>query len=1265
MKSLHPRQRLLLPVAWACLAGPTCLTAGSLTLNFDDGAVPPGTTVNGSAVVEPTGGVTGGALKIVKNVNSLQGSFLIDDLDGGAPVNSFNATFKLRAGGGTSPPADGWSFCLGADLPDGSWGEEGAGGGLIVAFDIYDNTDGDPNNGAGEAPAITVRWAGGDVAEVKPTLNQMTTGEGGTPAFVDVQIKLDPDGSLDVVLDGVPMISNLYTPYEPVTAGRFGFGGRTGGLNMNIFVDDLSLTTTTGGLQAAFVHQPQSSAFLLGSRARFYPLLANEAVATSLQWERKDPGAATFGPVAGATTRDFVSPDPLTAADHGAVYRLAATDGLGTTYSAEATVTIGSLPEPGAYDYSQNFDSGALPPADGTLFGNALVDPSGFLQLTDAVNAYSGSMVLNDFDAGASISSIFAAFDLRMGSGTVPPADGFSFNWGQGLLAGAAPEAEEGSGTGLRVCFDVYDNTDGNPINGIGEAPSLDLKWGDAVLASVPVSPYEFFTDLDFVPVLVRLDASGLVTVSMNGRIYFNGVQVPAWTSLAGGQFGFYARTGGLNQKHEIDNVRLATTTYAGPVSITSEPSDLIAATGSSATFAVATNYAVPPASVQWQKRAAGAASFSNIVGATSLTLVTDPLTAADNGALYRAQVTLGASTATSREALLTVVDFGAPGVADVVLRFDAGDLTNNGTAAAAIATYGNAAFTATGGVGDTGYLSLTEATTSQSGALVVENYSGANAQGSMLATFDVNLTASGTNVPAVPADGFSLSWGADVPAGTIGGAEEGAGTGLIVTFDVYDNADANPDNATGEAPAIGLKYKGAFVVPEVRISRAFFQQPDWVTVGVRVENDGTVDVMFNGIVVFYNVPLPAWTGLANGRFNLAGRTGGAVQTHWVDNVVINTSNYVGPIALTTQPSDTGVLAGSTATFTAAVNDPGQTTWQWQSAPAGSATFTNIGGATTDSYTTPVTTLADNGRQYRVIATGVSNTLESNIAVLTVINPVLPPPTAQLDFDNPTSLTYGFGGSGTLGAGDGVGGSSFGSLTTAVNSLQGMLVIDDFNGGAPVTSMTAAFALRIGGGSTPPADGVSFVWGDDVGNSSAPPSFGEEGSGNGLVVSFDTYENSAADPTSISLKWQGEVLGEYRMPYQAFLSDPDYWPVVIKLDADATADVWFNNQVIFHDVLVPGFTSLSNASFVWGARTGGLNQNTFIDNIDLTTTTAGPSSNTINIAVSGGNIIITYTGRLYSSLDMTTGSWQLVGGASSPYSFPLPTSGRLYFRAGP
>ncbi len=1237
---------------------PAGLNAGQFNANFDDGQTPAGSSVHGNTLADTIDGFSGGAMKLVTNVNGMLGAWIIEDLDGGEPVNSLNATFKVRAGGGTSPPADGWSFSFANDLADGGISEEGLGNGLIVAFDIYDN-------GAGEAPAITIRWNNAQLAEVKPGLDALITGEAGTPIWADAQIKLDPDGALTVVFDGVTYFDKLYTPYEPIVGGRFALGARTGGLNMNVFIDDFNLTTTTGGLQAAIVHQPQSSTFIAGSPARFFALLANEAVATGFKWQRKEPGGATFLDIIGADSRDFVSASPVIAADNGAQYRLAITDGMGTTFSDEVTLTVGSLPAPAA-DYTQSFDGGVLPPAEGALHGNALIDPSGFVQLTDAVNGIAGTLILNDIDAGASISSIFAAFDLRLGTGTLPPADGFSFNWAADLPDGIVGDAEEGAGSGLRLCFDVYDNTDGNPLNGVGEAPTIDLKWGTTTLATARVSPYEVFTDLDFAPVAISLDPAGLVTVAFNGRIYFQDVEVPSWSALANGRFGFYARTGGLNQQYEIDNVRLTTTAYAGPIQITQEPSDLLTITGAHAQFTVNANYAFPPATVQWQRKGASDADFADILNANSPVYISDPLVVGDDGARFRARVAVGASNLTSREALLTVLNFTPPGAPDILLTFDSGDLTNTGSAAAAVIdTYGNAMVLTEGGVNDSGYLSLTDAVGTQSGALVVENFSGGNAQGSLIATFHVNLTATGTIVPAVPADGFSFNWGEDAPADTIAGAEDGAGTGISITFDTYDNTDANPDNGVGEAPAIGIKYLNAFIVPEVPVTRAFFQQPDWVPVGIRIENDGTMDVVFNNIVVFNNVQIPNWSGMANARFNLAARTGGAVETHWVDNVLIHTENYVGPMSFTVQPSDIGVLTGTPAAFTARVNDPGQVSaWQWQSAPAGSVAFTNILGANSDSYSTPATTLADNGAQFRVLATGLAGPVPSDIAVLTVIDPTLPPPTAQLDFDANSTVAYGFAGVAFEDVGEGIDGSGYVSLTTAGNDQNGMLFIDDFNAGQPVNSMVASWAMRIGGGSSPPADGVSFVWGNDVGNSTAPTLFGEEGSGNGLVVSFDTYENGGLDVPGISLRWQGAQLAEKPMPFSAFLSDPDYFPTVVKVDADGTVDVWYNNEVIFYNVPLPGWNGLSNASFVWGARTGGLNENAFIDDIRLTTTIAPPpTTDTINIAVQGGNIVITYTGTLQSSLTMGTGTWQTVGGASSPYVIPMPATGQLYFRS--
>lgn len=59
-------------------------------------------------------------------------------------------------------------------------------------------------------------------------------------------------------------------------------------------------------------------------------------------------------------------------------------------------------------------------------------------------------------------------------------------------------------------------------------------------------------------------------------------------------------------------------------------------------------------------------------------------------------------------------------------------------------------------------------------------------------------------------------------------------------------------------------------------------------------------------------------------------------------------------------------------------------TYQWQMAPAGSATFTDIAGATADTYTTPMLALADDGNQYRVVCSVPVLEVTSDAAVLTV-----------------------------------------------------------------------------------------------------------------------------------------------------------------------------------------------------------------------------------------------------------------------------------------
>ncbi len=85
--------------------------------------------------------------------------------------------------------------------------------------------------------------------------------------------------------------------------------------------------------------------------------------------------------------------------------------------------------------------------------------------------------------------------------------------------------------------------------------------------------------------------------------------------------------------------------------------------------------------------------------------------------------------------------------------------------------------------------------------------------------------------------------------------------------------------------------------------------------------------------------------------------------------------------AITTQPSNQAVTVGQTATFTVVAAGVAPLSYQWQKGSV------NISGATAASYTTPVTTAADNGSQFTVMVSNSSGNITSNVATLTVNSP--------------------------------------------------------------------------------------------------------------------------------------------------------------------------------------------------------------------------------------------------------------------------------------
>lgn len=79
------------------------------------------------------------------------------------------------------------------------------------------------------------------------------------------------------------------------------------------------------------------------------------------------------------------------------------------------------------------------------------------------------------------------------------------------------------------------------------------------------------------------------------------------------------------------------------------------------------------------------------------------------------------------------------------------------------------------------------------------------------------------------------------------------------------------------------------------------------------------------------------------------------------------------------------------------------------------------------------------------------------------------------------------------------------AITYAENSLSGAVILDDLDAGKAISAFTMSFKLRIGGGTSTPADGMSLFFGPDV----PTAAFGEEGPDgtSSLVIAIDTYDN--------------------------------------------------------------------------------------------------------------------------------------------------------------
>jgi hypothetical protein len=135
------------------------------------------------------------------------------------------------------------------------------------------------------------------------------------------------------------------------------------------------------------------------------------------------------------------------------------------------------------------------------------------------------------------------------------------------------------------------------------------------------------------------------------------------------------------------------------------------------------------------------------------------------------------------------------------------------------------------------------------------------------------------------------------------------------------------------------------------------------------------------------------------------------------------------------------------------------------------------------------------------------------------------------------------------------------------------------------------------------ADGFSLNFGDI-------PEGGDAGGGeagfsmeNGLMIAFDTYDNGGdaprirvyADNVTVNTSWVA--------PFTP--NDTRFHSVVLHWDANGL-DMTYDGTVVCSNLPLPGFSPLQGQRFAFSGRTGGITQDTFIDNVTITTTVAPP-----------------------------------------------------------
>lgn len=456
-----------------------------------------------------------------------------------------------------------------------------------------------------------------------------------------------------------------------------------------------------------------------------------------------------------------------------------------------------------------------------------------------------------------------------------------------------------------------------------------------------------------------------------------------------------------------VDSTNNATLTVVySPPAVIQQPQSQTVGVGQTATFVVTANGTLP-LSYQWKKNGV------NINGATSSSYTTPVTVLADNGSVFKCVVTNVAGVDSSTGAILTVT-YQAPTISQHPQNRS---VTTGQTATFTVTAAGSQPLAyqwkknGTNISGANSSVYTTPATVlADNGSTfqcVVSNDSGSVTSNS--ASLSVSNPTSITSLLANP--GFE--------SGTTGWSFYTGGTGSYATVQPgFEGNSAARLTVTTTSDNIQLFQAGVTLKANTSYTLSFAAyssngrdltlslQKHTTPFTVYGLNNVLVDLgsAWNTHTVTFTTT--GFTGTVNdGRFRFVVNSLATAGTvYYIDNVLLYETPLVGdPPVIVGQPQNQVVASGATATFSISAIGTAPLAYQWQK------NGVNIAGATSSSYTTPATSVADNGSTFSCAVTNFFGSEASTSATLSVL--VLPPSVTQ----HPQSQTIAVGQTATFG----------------------------------------------------------------------------------------------------------------------------------------------------------------------------------------------------------------------------------------------------------